>query len=502
MTHKLVNAVVAGLAALLYAGCSDSSSPSDDLSAGPSCTAGESASCRGADGCAGARVCNASGRFDTCVCGSLPPSDGGTDATVEGPPGAPLGVAAVPVPVVATVSTLAGSGVEAFADGTGAAASFVSPQGLTIDGAGSLYVADKTRLRKVTSAGLVTTLAGSGAAGFADGTGTAASFNELTSAAVDGSGNVFAADTANNRVRKVTPAGVVTTFAGSGTAAFADGTGAGASFNYPGGVALDKAGNIFVNDSLNRRVRKITPMGLVTTLAGSDTYGSTDGTGSAASFMYLRGLTVNVDGDIFVADSSANRIRKVTALGAVTTFAGSGASAFADGTAAAASFQFPNAVAADANGNVYVADSANFRIRRVTATGAVTTLAGSGTPAFADGVGVAASFDTPRGICVDAAGNVYVGDTSNRRIRKIATVGIGELVVSWKEPASPGTSVIKGYSASANAPGQPMRSCTTTSATTCTLTGLVSGVPYSISVVASNTAGAGPAAAIASGAAN
>jgi sugar lactone lactonase YvrE len=176
-----------------------------------------------------------------------------------------------------------------------------------------VYVADydNHRIRKITSAGVVTTLAGSGTGTFADGTGTSASFRNPYGVAVDSSGNVYVADQLNQRIRKITSAGVVTTLAGNGTAAFADGTGTSARFNSPQGVAVDSAGNVYVADYNNQRIRKITSAGVVTTLAGQTTPGSTDGTGTNARFNGPTGIAVTSGGILYVVDSDNNRIRKI-----------------------------------------------------------------------------------------------------------------------------------------------------------------------------------------------
>ncbi len=328
----------------------------------------------------------------------------------------------------AIVSTLAGSGAGAFANGVGAGASFYSPIGVAVDSSGNVIVADQgnNRIRKVTPGGVVTTLAGSGSPAFADGTGAGASFNLPHGVAVDSSGNVIVADHYNHRIRKVTPGGVVTTLAGSSGGAFADGTGAGASFYFPLGVAVDSSGNVIVADQSNHRIRKVTPGGVVTTLAG-DGFGApnagrwVDGTGAGASFNYPYGVAVDSSGNVIVADTANQRIRKVTPGGVVTTLAGSGSYAFADGTGAGAAFNYPSGVAVDSSGNVIVADAHNHRIRKVTPGGVVTTLAGSSGGAFADGTGAGASFYFPFGVAVDSSGNVIVADAGNHRIRLIIT---------------------------------------------------------------------------------
>jgi len=330
------------------------------------------------------------------------------------------------------VTTLAGTyGQEGSADGTGATARFYNPDGVAVDGAGNVYVADRNNatIRKVTPAGVVTTLAGTaGQIGSADGTGAAASFWYPEAVAVDGAGNVYVADRNNATIRKVTPAGVVTTLAGSaGQNGSADGTGAAASFSYPSGVAVDGAGNVYVADSDNNTIRKVTAAEVVTTLAGSvGLSGSADGTGAAARFSYPTGVAVDGAGNVYVADYYNDTIRKVTPAGVVTTLAGTaGQYGSADGTGATARFSYPTGVAVDGAGNVYVADSDNNTIRKVTPAGVVTTLAGSsGQRGSADGAGAAASFYNPTGVAVDGAGNVYVADTDNYTIRRVTPAGV------------------------------------------------------------------------------
>ncbi|MEA2328307.1 MAG: hypothetical protein QOE68_3266 [Thermoanaerobaculia bacterium] len=257
-----------------------------------------------------------------------------------------------------------------------------------------------------------------------------ARFNAPRGVAIDRDGNVYVADYYNNTIRKIEPAGVVTTLAGSarlpGTA---DGTGSEARFDHPSGLATDSGGNIYVADSDNHTIRKVTPTGKVTTLAGSARIaGAADGTGNAARFNEPSGVATDSTGNIYVADSLNRTIRKITASGIVTTLAGSaGNRGSTDGTGAAARFDFPAAVATDGDGNVYVSEMFNNTIRKITPSGAVMTLAGA--PGFlktgtADGTGSAARFNNPAGLATDQGGNVYVADWVNATIRKITPAGV------------------------------------------------------------------------------
>jgi sugar lactone lactonase YvrE len=321
-----------------------------------------------------------------------------------------------------SVITLAGSGDPGNADGIGEAAQFKSPYGVAVDSTGNVYVADliNYRIRKITPGGTVSTLAGT-TQGYADGTGTAAKFGSPYGVAVDSAGTVYVADSSNHRIRKITPGGTVSTLAGSGTAGgFAEGSGTAAKFKSPFGVAVDSAGTVYVADSSNHRIRKITPgdAGTVSTLAGSGDPGNADGPGTAAQFYQPYGVAVDSAGTVYVADIDNHRIRKITPEGEVTTLAGSGNPGYAEGSGTAAQFSSPRGVAVDSAGTVYVADSLNHRIRKITPDGTVSTLAGS-TQGFADGTGTAAQFNNPTGVAVNSAGTVYVADMGTNRIRKI-----------------------------------------------------------------------------------
>jgi sugar lactone lactonase YvrE len=322
------------------------------------------------------------------------------------------------------VSTLAGSGNSTFADGQGTAASFSNPTGIAVDLTGNVYVVgSETRIRKITPSGNVTTLAGSGVAGFADGQGSSASFNGTCDVAVDRNGNLYVADM--NRIRKITPSGTVSTLAGSGTPAYADGQGTSASFDHPIGVAVDQGGNVYVADFGNNRIRKISSSGNVTTLAGSGIWGYADGQGASASFSGPLGLAIDANGIVYVGETGG-RIRKITPSGFVTTLAGSGANSGGplNGQGTQASFSMPNGLAVDVYGNVYVADNWFHLIRKINPSGNVTTLAGGWVDEFmsggyADGQANLALFNFPSKVAVDLNGNIYVTDSGNNRIRKI-----------------------------------------------------------------------------------
>jgi hypothetical protein len=286
----------------------------------------------------------------------------------------------------------------------------------------------------------VTTLAGSTTHGSSDGTGTAASFYEPCGVATDGT-NVYVADSSNHMIRKIViSTGVVTTLAGSTTHGSSDGTGTAASFFYPFGVATDGT-NLYVADSSNHMIRKIViSTGVVTTLAGSTASGSSDGIGVAARFDSPRGLAT--DGtNVYVADMYNNMIRKIViSTGAVTTLAGSTTYGALDGTGTNASFSYPNGVATDGT-NLYVADSRNNMVRKIViSTGVVTTLAGSTASGHSDGTGTDASFFYPFGVATDGT-NVYVADSANNMIRKvvISTGVVTTLAGSTTSGSSDGT---------------------------------------------------------------
>ena len=379
------------------------------------------------------------------------------------------------------VTTLAGSaGMAGNLNGVRSAARFSNPQGLVTDAARNIFVADAGNglLRKVTPAGVVTTLAGSLANfGLKDGTGAAAGFEGLSNLAIDATGTLYGADQYAQRIRRITQRGVVTTLpvnaplAGqpqvrmptgiavdpSGTLSVTgqfgvhvitggttlttlagkelelgrvNGSGSKARFDSLSGVTSDPSGNWYVVDTLNHVILKITPAGVVSELAGNGKQGSVDGTGASASFSYPRGIVADTLGNLFVADTFNSTIRKITPAGVVTTIAGAAASpGRADGPGSLARFFEPEGIAIDTGQNLYVADTGNHTVRKMSAAGVVSTLAGSaGRYGSDDGVGAAARFLNPAGITVDLAGNVILSQPVYGTIRKITSGGV---VTTW-----------------------------------------------------------------------
>jgi len=345
-----------------------------------------------------------------------------------------------------TFSTLAGGGSGPFSaphylDGTGATAAFNGPGGIGLDAAGNIYVADggNWRIRKVTPVGVVTTFAGIGP------------MQEMADVKLDAAGNVYATDGVRNVIWKFSSAGVASAFVGTvDVTGGADGAGAAAQFNSPGGMAIDANGTIYVADSGNNTIRKVTAGGVVTTIAGTaGVKGSSDGTGAAASFYEPSGLALDSAGNIYVADTGNNTIRKVTAGGVVTTFAGTARDMeiCQDGTGAGASFGAPAFLAFDTNGNLLVTDSDGELVRRITPDAVVTTCAGE--PGMTDGdqgAGPKAGFSSPCGIAIDQNGNIYVTNSSGNTISKgTFTPPVAPITVSVAQPL-PSGSVTNGSS--------------------------------------------------------
>ncbi len=341
----------------------------------------------------------------------------------------------------ADLSTLAGlPSAPGYTDAQGAAARFQFPSGAAMDSAGNAYVADtlNNAIRKIAPDGTVTTFAG-GQSGAADGQGTNAGFNFPAGVAVDASGNVYVADQSNNTIRKITPGGLVSTLAGSpGARGASDGSGTNALFSHPAGVAVDGAGNVYVADTWNCTIRMINSTGAVQTLAGkggvpyghsytlTGTGGTADGVGTNALFYYPAGIAVDAATNIYVTDTGNDTIRKIAPGAIVSTLAGfPTAIGNADGAGTNASFSSPKGVAVDGSGNLYVADSGNNTIRKISPSGSVVTVAGqAGAWGGTDASGTNALFSQPSGVALDAKGNLIVADTVNCSIREISTNGV------------------------------------------------------------------------------
>lgn len=334
------------------------------------------------------------------------------------------------------VTTIAGNGQAGLDNGDSAQASFRFPRNVVVDPQNNIYVADQSNhvIRKISAAGVVSTFAGSGTAGFADGQGAAASFSSPAGIAIDHNGNLYVADETNQRIRKITPGGMVSTLAGNGESGLIDGEGVAARFNSPIAVAVDADDNIYVADNANHSIRKITPTGYVTTIAGTGEQGVTDGTGINASFNSPNNLAVDPSGNIYVTEWYGP-LRKISPLGVVSTIRteGFGFDLFQDG------------LAIDRLGNIYLSvimGNSQNAIYRLMPSGNGKTVAGS-VVGFADGDGTVAKFWDPAGLAMAPDGSVVVADYANNRIRRISVAGIN-LSTQGGIASVPGTLSVSG----------------------------------------------------------
>ncbi|MGW8431232.1 NHL repeat-containing protein [Curtobacterium citreum] len=319
------------------------------------------------------------------------------------------------------VTTIAGSTTAGAADGVGTAAGFRTPFSLAAAADGSMIVADQAAqtIRRVTQNGAVTTIAGTGTRGRTDGAASTAQFNDPSDVAVDGLGNIYVSDYGNYTIRKITPAGIVSTYAGvPGTAGYRDGPAAQAQFAGAYGLTTDREGNLYVADGDNRVVRKITTDGTVSTIAGAPgSYGNVDGPQGAGTLAAPRELAFDPNGNLIIVDKS-NKIRRLAPDGTLSTVAGDGQANETDGRGSAASFNTPTGLAVAADGTMYVSDTYGCTIRRITPDGTVTTI--SGTPNISgnnDGPAASARFRSLRGLALDPAGNLWTTDSNNNSIR-------------------------------------------------------------------------------------
>jgi uncharacterized protein (TIGR03437 family) len=340
------------------------------------------------------------------------------------------------------VTTFAGNGnTTFFGDGGPAtAASLNLPRGLAINLAGGVYISDtgNSRVRMVSPAGIISTVAGNGAYGATGdgGQATSASFSDVTDVALDAAGNLYIADASNHRIRKVTPGGIVTTVAGTGVQGFSgDGEPAiNATLNRPISLALDAAGNnLYICDSSNHNIRRVSlASGIIATYAGNGmpAYSGDGGVATAASLNFPLGVATDIYGNLYIADSGNNRVRRVSPGGMIVTVAGSSMANFAgDGAAAtAALLNIPSDVAVDSLGDLFIADSGNNRVRKVDGpTGIIGTIAGGANDGFSGDAGPAVNslLSFPWKLATDPAGAVYIADRVNNRIRKISAYGKG-----------------------------------------------------------------------------
>ncbi len=324
--------------------------------------------------------------------------------------------------------------------GPATSSSLCFPYGLALDTAGNLYIADECnfRVRKVTPAGIISTVAGNGRFGYSGDGGPAvnAAISVPTGLAVDAAGNLFIADYDNQVIRKVTPDGIISTFAGTGTAGYSGdyGPAAKATLNAPLSVAANAAGDLFISDSGNNVIREVSPKGFITTFAGNGTFGYSGDGGPAtrAQLCVPYGMAVDATADLFIADQCNQVIRKVSPAGIISTVAGehlgpdyAGGFSGDGGPATNAELNFPGAIAVDSSGDLFIGDSHNHRVRQVNTMGIIQTIVGNGQFEFSGdgGPAITATLDTPSGVTADAIGNFYIADTRNNRIRKVTPEG-------------------------------------------------------------------------------
>ena len=336
------------------------------------------------------------------------------------------------------ITTIAGNGSAGYSGDGGSAASarLSSPSGLAADAGGNLYIGDSNnhRVRKVSSDGIITSISGNGLAGYTaeGGPSTTAQLNKPSGMAVDLAGNLYLADRFNYRIRKITTGGSIITIAGNGYRGYSvnGGAAAGAQLDQPRGLAMDAAGNLYIADGNNCRIRKVATNGIITTVAGNGTpgYSGDGGQATNAQLAYQLGVAVSASGELYIADSYNHRVRKVSVNGTITTVAGTGTPGYSGdgGPAISAQINNINGVAVDADGNLYISDYGNYRIRKVSANGIITTFAGTGAQGYSGdrGPAVSAQISTLWGLALDAGGNLFVADYLNHRIRKVAANGI------------------------------------------------------------------------------
>ena len=327
------------------------------------------------------------------------------------------------------ITTIAGTGT-AGSSGDGGAATSAQlgyPYGVSVDISGNVYIADRNnnKIRMVTKTGIITTIAGTGTAGsYGDGgAATSAQLNWPYGVSVGMSGNVYITDTYNNKIRMVNSTGIITTIAGTGTAGSSGDDGAATSAQLAGGaLSVDISGNVYITD--NNKIRMVTSTGIITTFAGTGLQGSSGDGGAATSaqFNYPSGVSVDISGNVYIADQGNHKIRMVTSVGIITTIAGGTFGGGGDGGAAtSAQFLYLDRISVDISGNVYISDAGNQKIRMVSSSGIITTIAGTGIWGISGdgGAATSAQLASPSGLSVDISGNVYIAESANNKIRMV-----------------------------------------------------------------------------------
>jgi sugar lactone lactonase YvrE len=336
------------------------------------------------------------------------------------------------------ITTIAGNGIGGYGGDNRSAisAQLKRPSAIAVDNVGNLFIADTGNycIRKITPGGMIATVVGNGISGYSGdgGLATSAQLGVSFSIAMDPEGNLYIADFGNPRIRKVSPNGVIATVAGNGANGYSGdgGPATSARLAEPRGIAADSAGNLYIADTKNHLIRKVTPDGMIKTIAGNGTPGFSGDGGSAISarLNYPIALAVDSKGILYIADNSNRRIRKITPDGVITTAAGNGTNGPIgdNGPAISAHLWQPEGVAVDSKGNLYIADSRNYRIRKITPDGVIVTIAGNGTRGYNGdgGPAISAQLSYMRDLAVDYAGNLYIADTGNHRIRKVTSAGM------------------------------------------------------------------------------